>query len=135
MKKFIYLIVFLLLIISCNSAFSACKADTNRAVLIDTSSIDSAEYELIVFDIGYETFLITQPPMEFYSKEYYKNWNTLYVTEWNLRYITQAKTGFYETQIDYDPLIDYGIELEYRLYYYFQFFEQKNNVTLIQRAK
>ncbi len=135
MKNFYFLVIVLTLITSCNCVYSICKSDTNKIALIDTSSNDSVEYELIVFDTGYETYLISQPPMEFYSKEYYKNWNTLYVAEWNLRYITQAKSGLYENQIDYNPIIDYGIDLEYRLYYFFQFFEKKNNVMLIQRAK
>ena len=69
--------------------------------------------------------------MEYYSESYYKTWNKLYVIEWNARYISQAQSGLYETYIDYDPLIDYGIELEYKLYYYFQFFEDTNNIILI----
>ena len=115
--------------------YSTQNPDSTEIVKIDTSSTDSVEYELIVFDLGYETYLISQPPMEFYSESYYKTWNIQYVTEWNLRYHSQARTGLYETYIDYDPLIEYGIELEYRLYYYFRFFEKENNVILIQRGK
>ena len=55
--------------------------------------IDTVEYELIVFDPGFEVYLISQPPMEYYTKNYYKSWNIRYVSEWNHRHINQASTG------------------------------------------
>lgn len=109
--------------------------DTSKTVKIkaDTAKNDSTEYEVVVMDPGYETFLATQPPKEFYSEDYYKHWNELYVIEWNIRYTTQARSGLYEVPIDYDPKIHYGLEFEYRLYYFFQYFEKSNHVTLIPR--
>ncbi len=93
---------------------------------------DSVEYELIVMDPGYEAFLATQKPMEFYSQHYYESWNHRYVMEWNSRHSQPlAYGGMYETYIDYSPHIDYGLELNYKLYYYFRFFEMKNGVNLL----
>jgi len=93
---------------------------------------DSVEYELIVIDPGYETFLATQKPASFFSQEYYETWNYRYVTEWNIRHSSPLVYGsLYETRIDYDPWIDYGLELNYRLYYYFRFFEKTNGIRLI----
>lgn len=93
---------------------------------------DSVEYELIVMDPGYESYLMMQPHMEYHSKQYYENWNLRYVREWNYRHSQPLRYGdFYETYIDYRPDIDYGMELNYRLYYYFRFFEKENGVDLL----
>ncbi|MCF8226865.1 MAG: DUF6146 family protein [Bacteroidales bacterium] len=93
---------------------------------------DSVEYQLIVFDPGYETYLLSQPQMEYYSQEYYEFWNHRYVTEWNLRHSQSLLYGdIYETYIDYNRNTDYGLELNYRLYYYFRFFEQEYGVDLL----
>jgi len=93
---------------------------------------DSVEYELIVMDPGYDTYLAMQPPMEYHSKQYYEHWNYRYVTEWNIRHLDPLRYGdMYEVYIDYRTDIDYGMELNYKLYYYFRFFEEENGVDLL----
>jgi len=58
----------------------------------------------------------------------------LYVSEWNARALNPLKYGdFYETQIDYQSNIDYGIDLNFKLYQYFQFIEKEYGITLIKR--
>lgn len=97
-----------------------------------SESTDSLEYELIVLDPGYESFLVLQPSMEFYAQFYYEMWNSRYVTEWNYRHMNPMQFGtIYEVYIDYQESIDYGLELNYRLYYYFKFFEKENDVVLV----
>ena len=131
MKTLFLTACFLLML--CSNGFSYPEADQDKKVKIDSVANDSIKYELIVMDLGYETFLLTQPSMNFYSEDYYRFWNQRYVTEWNIRYHSSTSPNLYETYIDYDPNTNYGIELEYKLYYYFQFFEQTNHVKLIQR--
>jgi Family of unknown function (DUF6146) len=84
----------------------------------DSIAVDSVEYELIVLDPGFDSWLVTKPPENFYSKDYYKLKNTLYVTEWNYRYSNPVKFGsLYDSKIDYNQFTDYGLDLNYRLYY------------------
>jgi hypothetical protein len=113
------------------------QKNTNQVkVKPDTIAVDSVEYELIVLDPGFDSWLATKPPENFYSKDYYKLKNTLYVTEWNYRYGNPIKFGsLYESRIDYDLFIDYGLDLNYRLYYYFLFFEETNHVKLLATGK
>jgi len=93
---------------------------------------DSVEYELIVLDPGYEMYLATQPSKEFYTQSYYEAWNSRYVSEWNYRHSNPLTFGnIYETYIDYSQNIDYGLELNYKLYHYFRFFEKENGVDLL----
>jgi hypothetical protein len=97
---------------------------------------DSVEYELIVLDPKFESWLATQPSPHFYSQQYYESWNRLYVSEWNHRHNNPLRYGsFYATYIDYDPHIDYGLELNYRLYYYFRFIEDEYGIVLIPRGR
>jgi len=121
----------LLVLLICLAPVLTAQQDTLRFeqnVVAD----DSVQYELIVIDPGYESFLLMQKPMEFYSQHYYESWNQRYVTEWNYRHSQPLRYGdMYETYIDYSPHIDYGLELNYKLYYYFLFFEKKNGVNLL----
>jgi hypothetical protein len=101
-----------------------------------TSSKDSTEYELIVLDPKFDSWLATQPPANYYSQQYYENWNQRYVTEWNYRHDNPIRYGnFFETRIDYDPNTDYGLELNYKLYYYFRFIEDEYGIVLVQRGR
>lgn len=101
----------------------------------DTTQEDKLEYELIVTLPGYEAYLVTQLPMDFYSENYYKLWNQRYVTEWNIHYHSEPQEIIFENEIYYDPMTSYGIELEYRLYHFFRFFEKTYNISLIYRGK
>jgi hypothetical protein len=96
----------------------------------DTIAMDSLEYQLIILDPGFESWLATKPPKEFYSKDFYEYRNRLYVSEWNQRYLSSRFNGLYETYIDYKRNIDYGLDLNYKLYYYFRYFEESNKVSL-----
>ncbi len=100
------------------------------------TSEDSTEYELIIMDSRFESWLATQPPANYYSQQYYESWNHRYVTEWNNRHNNPLRyDGFYETHIDYDPNTDYGLELNYKLYYYFRFIEKEYGIVLVPRGR
>jgi hypothetical protein len=130
MKKILYFGTFMLLVFNVN--IYGKEGKNHLALRADTLKTDSVEYELVVFDPGFETWLLNQHPMNYYSKEYYETKNLFYVNEWNYRYDHPLQYGnLYETKIDYSPNVDYGLELNYKLYYYFQFFEEQNHVSLL----
>jgi hypothetical protein len=128
MKKTVLIIIAILMAI-CTDGLSQNKKDRIK-VKSDTIAVDSVEYELIILDSGFEIWLATKPSKEFYSKEYYEQKNRLYVSEWNQRYLTSGNKGLYESYIDYDFTIDYGVDLNYKLYYYFRYFEETNKIKL-----
>ena len=51
---------------------------------------------------------------------------------WNNRVLLPAQydTNLYQWPIDYDPKIDYGYEVNYKLYNYFIYFQRKYNQRL-----
>jgi hypothetical protein len=129
MKSLIITAVFLLLLVQ--PELNAQKGRQKIKVIPDSTAVDSLEYKLIVFEPGFDAWLSMKPPMNFYSKEYYESRNRIFVVEWNYRYEHPMKYGdIYDTRIEYYQGVDYGIELNYRLYYYFRFFEETNHVKL-----
>jgi hypothetical protein len=94
---------------------------------------DSLEYEVIIIDIGFNTYLNTiARPMSFYSNEYLRTRNNYYVIEWNSRARNPSRfnPNIYENIIDYQTHIDYGLEVNYKLFWYFQFAQRKYKMRL-----
>ncbi len=133
MKKKVFMIMFLLSLIYINGYSQ--KQKENSRLKADTVSVDSLEYKLIILDPGFDSWLATQLPENFYSKEYYEYWNRLCVTEWNQRYLTDHGSILYDSYIDYNDRVDYGLDLNYRLYYYFKYFEKTNDVRLVNARR
>jgi hypothetical protein len=128
------IIILIALLFFFSDAFSQGEKTVQKQAS-DTISADSVEYELIVIDPGFDTWLYTKPPMWFYSNEYYAYMNRLYVSEWNYRYSTFKNHGEYDSYIEYKPETDYGLELNYKLYYYFKYFEEKHRTKLYPSSR
>lgn len=129
MKNFATLLLLGLFIASCTSS----KSPTRRTSTVsikeqDTVRIanDSLEYEIIIIDPGFNSWLIsTAKPEGYYSQQYMEVRNRQYVIEWNQRVLQPLRydSNLYELQIDYQPNIDYGYEVNYKLYNYFIYFQ------------
>ncbi|TFH48291.1 MAG: hypothetical protein E4G92_03790, partial [Bacteroidia bacterium] len=101
-----FLIIFLLIP---SLTAPAQKEKQKLNVRNDSVLVDSTEYELVVFDQGFETWFLMQPGQQ-HSLEYYKAKNRIYVSEWNYRYMNQIKYGsLYGSYLDYDFFTDYGL--------------------------
>jgi len=101
----------------------------------DTVTIanDKLEYEIIIIEPGFSAWLNgTARSPGFYSQEYMENRNRIYVMEWNRRVIQpqQFNPNLYELRIDYEPNIDYGYDVNYKLYNYFIYFQLTYNQRL-----
>lgn len=93
---------------------------------------DSLEYEIFILDIGFSSYLATAKPMSFYTQTNVEAKNRIYVTEWNnrARNLIRYNSDIYENVIDYQPNINYGMEVNYKLYQYFQFAQKKYKMRL-----
>ena len=140
MKHFIYLLLVCAFITSCNTskATPSKKTDNEKALnqkLSDTITIanDELEYEIIIIEPGFNYWLASQARAEgYYSQQYLENKNYQYVIEWNQRVNQPSRfdPNLYELQIDYQHNIDYGYEVNYKLYNYFIFFQKTYNQRL-----
>jgi hypothetical protein len=94
---------------------------------------DSLEYEIIIFDIGFNNFLnsVAQPE-GFYSQQYLEARNRAWVITWNQRAqnVGQYNPNIYENIIDYEPTVDYGYDVNYKLFNYFLFAQRKYRMSL-----
>lgn len=135
MKNLIYYIAIGLFIVSC---VSTTKTVTTNGSNLPEGAVrianDSLEYEIIIIDPGFETYLYSiAKPANFYSQEYYETKNKFYVTEWNIRAknLLRYNPDIYENVIDYDFNTDYGLDVNYKLYNYFKFVEYKYKIKLL----
>lgn len=97
----------------------------------DSRDADNEEgYDITVLDAGYETFLKTQLPKEYYSVPYLKTKNTIMVSAWNNRHNQplQFNPNIYEAPINYNPDTNYGLDFEYKLYMFFLFMDEKYDI-------
>jgi hypothetical protein len=107
---------------------------TNLADKASASIEDSTEYELLILDVGFDSWFATRnTPAMAHSNSYYKNWNYQYVIEWNQKH--SQGHPYFENHINFDPFEDYGFDVNYKLYHYFLFVEEKTGIKLVQRHK
>ncbi|PKO98084.1 MAG: hypothetical protein CVU13_11675 [Bacteroidetes bacterium HGW-Bacteroidetes-8] len=130
------LILVLGLLLSCGITRRGYNETTTGMLSIkDTVSVnDSTEYELLVFDPGFDYWLASKSfNKNMYSNEHLQMLNQQYSLEWNRRYSSGER--LVESYIDYNPLIKYDFEFNYKLYMYFLYFEESNKMSLIPGAR
>lgn len=136
MNKIIVPLILIVALASChfdkNISTKAKTPDKAKAADVVRIANDSLEYEIIIMDSGFNSWLAgTARPRGYYSESYLEGRNQQYVTEWNSR-VSQPQRyhNLYEMRIDYNPLIHYGYEVNYLLYNYMIYFQMANNQQL-----
>ncbi|NVK52400.1 MAG: hypothetical protein HWD85_05655 [Flavobacteriaceae bacterium] len=130
LKTFLYLCLIGFFIWSCSSVPKKTNTTKEEPVVIAN---DSLEYEIIIIDVGFTAFLNSEAkPKTYLSESYLKNKNQRYVTEWNARVRNPQRynPNIYENIIDYNPNLNYGLDVNYKLYWYFKFAEKKYRMRL-----
>jgi hypothetical protein len=133
MKYVVSILIFALVIIGCDSTKSTVQTKSETSVLSDTVRIanEAIEYEIIIIEPGFNGWLVTQPPKGHYGLTYLENRNRIYVSEYNHRvYAPGFNKNLYVQEINYDPNVSYGLEVNYLLYNYFKYFEKTYNQKL-----
>jgi hypothetical protein len=132
-----YLITLLLLasVMSCstqkngaNQTFENSKVDNDTVRIAN----DSLEYEIVIVEPGFNAWLASQRPRGYYGLNYLDQRNKFYVTIYNMRVNDPMSfdPNLYPFRINYEMDVDYGYEVNYLLYHYFLFFEEKYNQRL-----
>ncbi len=126
MKKINYIILLsTIFLFSCKSVKTTADKKSNQEKPVRIAN-DELEYEIIIFDSGFENFLITAPPKSYYSEKTLEAKNRRYVQLWSQRVNNpRYNRNIYEQKIDYDYNIHYGMDVNYKLYQYFKFVEKK----------
>ncbi len=129
MKNLVLIGFIIALIIGCSAQKSKTVVADRSVSKKDTIRIanDSLEYEVIIIEPGFDSWLATAKPRSYYSLTFLENKNYFFVTEYNRRVLDAYRynPNLYEMRIDYDPNIHYGLEVNYLLYNYFIYFQNR----------
>ncbi|MEN8789610.1 MAG: DUF6146 family protein [Flavobacteriaceae bacterium] len=144
MKNFVLTLLSVLMIssllLSCSSSNKQVNLSEDEKAVFEKTDQDTVkiadaknEYEILIIEPGFYTWLASIARQEgYYSQHFLENRNELLVLEWNRRVLfpTQYDPQLYLWQIDYNPTIDYGYDVNYKLYNYFIYIQRKYNQRL-----
>jgi hypothetical protein len=137
MKTLIISLLITSLLIGCNSPQNAINSTNDPVNLTQQDTVrianDAIEYEIIIIEPGFNFWLAsTARPEGYYTQSFMEGRNRQYVTEWNIRVMQPQRysPNLYELPINYDYGVDYGYEVNYKLYNYFIYFQLTYNQRL-----
>jgi len=136
MKKILPFLIVVWLTLSCNSTKNkVVTSDIEKNKISDTVRIanDEIEYEVIIIDPGYSSYLYGRAlPRGHYSESFLEQRNQIFVMEWNSRVGQPLRynPNLYEMTINYDSRVHYGYEVNYLMYNYFVYFQLNYNQQL-----
>lgn len=127
MKQNTIFLFFLLVIGAC-----AVKQPISIKAVGNEDESDSVEYELIVFDSGFESWYLTRSkPVNWHEQSWYEHWNRQYVQAWNHHNLGARHKQLIDGYINYEPGIDYGPEINHKLFYYLMYVEHELGILII----
>lgn len=134
MERVVLIFILILLVFGCSGSKNKPTVVEKQAGVNDTIRIanDKLEYEVIIIEPGFNAWLAQAKPRGYYSQGYLESRNQVWVVEYNYRVLqpTRYNSNLYILQIDYWNHIDYGYEVNYLLYNYLVYFQQKYNQKL-----
>jgi hypothetical protein len=135
MKIFFLILAISATLYSCGSGNSTINGTSAETAKNDTIRIanDSLQYDIMIIENGFDSWLITQPKRGFYGQAYLETKNRMFVSEYNNRVLQpqQYSSNLYTERINYESAVDYGYEVNYLLYNYFVYFQDKYNQKFI----
>ncbi len=131
MKYVFVLLALILTFAGCDTYKSTTGKEPSTMAENDTLHIknDSLEYEIIIIEPGFNSWLVTQQPRGYYGQTFLEAKNQMFVAEYNqrVRNFQRYDPNLYQQEINYDYAVDYGYEVNYLLYNYFIYFQQRYN--------
>jgi len=139
MKNLLFFFTIIVIILfACNTPkkITAPKTNTNEVKAGDIIKLsgDNLEYDVIIIEPGFGSYLVSRAqPKGYYSQDYMETRNMRYVQEWNSRVLQPGRfnPGLYEMNINYQQGIDYGYDVNYKMYNYFIFFQNTYKQNLL----
>ncbi len=127
MKKLIFPLFVLLIVWSCSLSQKTGSSDKQLSI-----KSDSTEYEITITDPEFDHwYLLNFSPAKDYSNEYYRCKNQVAVSNWNNYFTRNRYHSVIENYIYYDYCVDYGIEVNRKLYWYFKYVEDSFKIRLL----
>ncbi len=114
--------------LSVNCIFKKAGSSDKHAIIIT----DSTEYEITIIDPEFDTwYLLNFSQAKDRTNEYYRGKNQVGAINWNDYYNKGRYHRIVENYLYYNNSIDYGIEVNRKLYWYFKYTEEKFRIRLL----
>jgi len=127
MKPGFFVGMIALLIWGCSSVKEASKT----AAALKQAGQDSTEYEILIIDPNFDQwYLLNYSPAKDYSEEYYRGNNLVAIANWNDYYLRGKYRSVIDSAIDYRSDVNYGIEVDRKLYWYFRYIVSEYKIRL-----
>jgi hypothetical protein len=129
MKQIFIFWSMVLILWSCSASREAVKTS---ASLIQGSN-DSTQYEIRVIDPHFDHWYLTNfSPAKDRTNDFYREKNLEAVGTWNNYFHNGRCLWLIDSPINYFPEIDYGIDVNRILYWYFLYIHDKYRIKLFQ---
>ncbi|MHC1774506.1 MAG: DUF6146 family protein [Lentimicrobium sp.] len=129
MKSLITFIFILISVCACTTQKKAVKSPDTIPVVV----VDSTEYEITIIDPDFDHwYLMYFSQVQDRSNEYYRAMNGLGVSNWNIYYARGRYSDVIGCYINFIPSVDYGMEVNRKLYWYFKYIEETFRIRLLR---
>ncbi len=112
-------------------ACSPVKDVAKTSATLAQQSQDSTEYEIMIIDPHFDLwYQLNYSEAKDRSQEYYRGKNLVAVSNWNNYARSGSHSEVIDSEINYQPGIDYGVEINRKLYWYFKYVQSNYKVRL-----
>lgn len=94
---------------------------------------DATEYNILIIDPAFDRWYAMRYSTSMdRSNEFYKGVNYLGVQNWNDYYNRGKYPQVIGSYLNYNPGVDYGLEVNRRLYWYFKYIEENFKIRILR---
>lgn len=112
-------------------ACSPVKEASTTSAALARDSLDSTVYDIVIIDPHFDQwYSLNYGPAQDRSNEYYRAKNHTAAIRWNDYYRSGKHSNVIESYLDYRPEVDYGIEVNRKLYWYFKYIRSNYRINL-----
>lgn len=128
MKSILIALAVVVMITAC----SVTRKSTSNSSLKEVAKSDSTEYGIIILDPDFDQWYLTRYSIALdRGNEVYRLYNRTAVMNWNDNFIRGKYRNIIENHLNYDYNIDYGLDVNRKLYWYFKFIEERYSIRLL----
>lgn len=111
----------------------ACSPVKNAAkpATLTRNEQDTTGYGIVIMDPGFDQwYLANFSEAQDRTNDYYRSRNLVAVQNWNNYFRTGRYGKIIVSDIDYQPGVDYGIDVNRKLYWYFEYITREFGLNL-----
>lgn len=129
MKKILLFGIILFAAWSCTQQKQMAQSQKSQTTIDD----DSTSYNILIIDPDFDRWYMMRYSASMdRSNEFYKGVNYLGVQNWNDYYNRGQYPRVINSYLSYNPAIDYGLEVNRRLYWYFKYIEENFKIRILR---